>query len=66
MNKDLELLSVYNKAQLSTHDLSFNGIACPKCKKELHDAANCAIPRSNPQQLEVECSFCGFKGTRVL
>jgi uncharacterized protein with PIN domain len=38
-----------------------NGIACPKCNKELSDVSNWVL-LSWPTQKEVICESCGHKG----
>jgi hypothetical protein len=40
-----------------------NGIACPKCGKELYDNYNGFVYTSNPPQVGISC-VCGFTGTR--
>lgn len=42
-----------------------NGIACPKCGKELCDDAQ-SLLCSNPPQLRVMCPACGYRSTRLV
>lgn len=42
-----------------------NGIACPKCGKELMDS-DLMILISMPPQKNTHCPECGFKGYRVV
>jgi hypothetical protein len=43
----------------------WNGIACPKCGKEMFDVDPDYILCSMPPQVEVGCA-CGFRGTRFV
>lgn len=43
-----------------------NGIACPKCEKELVDSAPMFTLTSSPPQKAVACPSCGFTGYRRL
>jgi len=42
-----------------------NGIACPKCGKELWDSNPMCVLTSNPPQKNVHCPSCGYRGYRV-
>jgi len=42
-----------------------NGIACPKCGKELLDSNHSMTLTSNPPQKNVHCAACGYAGYRV-
>ena len=42
-----------------------NGIACPKCGKELWDSSPSITLTSNPPKKNVHCPACGFKGYRI-
>ncbi len=42
-----------------------NGIACPKCGKELLDLTPNMILTSMPPQKTIICRKCGYKGTRL-
>ena len=53
----------YRKHQLEAPAL--NGIACPKCGKELYDSAPGIRLASNPPQMKVSCLACGYRGYRV-
>lgn len=41
-----------------------NGIACPKCGKELFDSNPHVQLDSNPPQMGVHCE-CGYRGYRI-
>jgi RNase P subunit RPR2 len=41
-----------------------NGIACPKCDKELVDTNPNEVLLSYPAQMRVACLACGWTGTR--
>lgn len=41
-----------------------NGIACPTCGKELIDSQPLMTLSSHPPQKHVQCTACGFAGTR--
>lgn len=42
-----------------------NGIACPKCGKELMDSDPSITLTSCPPQKNIHCKGCGYKGYRV-
>lgn len=42
-----------------------NGIACPKCGKELTDINPLVLLLSHPPQKDVYCINCGYKGFRI-
>lgn len=42
-----------------------NGIACPKCNKELWDSCPTVTLSSNPPQKNIHCPACGFIGFRL-
>jgi len=43
-----------------------NGIACPKCGKELFDTDPLITLMSSPPQKDVHCNYCDYKGTRYI
>ena len=45
--------------------LNKNGIACPKCWKELLDGSPAVILTSHPPQKNIHCNACGYKGFRI-
>jgi len=43
-----------------------NGVACPKCSKELNDLhPNLILKDRHPPMKEVHCKHCGWKGERL-
>lgn len=42
-----------------------NGIACPKCEKELLDTCPGIMLASNPPRKYVHCPACGYRGYRL-
>lgn len=42
-----------------------NGIACPKCGKELWDSSPNVTLTSSPPQKNVHCPACGYHGYRI-
>lgn len=42
-----------------------NGIACPKCGFELYDSSPNMTLTSDPPQMNVACTNCEWRGTRV-
>jgi DNA-directed RNA polymerase subunit RPC12/RpoP len=42
-----------------------NGIACPKCGKELWDTNPNMILTSSPPQKDIHCLACGYSGYRL-
>lgn len=42
-----------------------NGIACPKCHRELVDSAPDKLLMSDPPKKNVSCPICGYVGYRV-
>lgn len=55
------------KRQSGMNDNSpaFNGIACPKCGKELLDTNPMITLTSNPAQKNINCSKCDYVGYRI-
>jgi len=43
-----------------------NGIACPKCDKELWDSNPMLTLTSDPPQKNVHCPSCGYAGYRIV
>ena len=41
-----------------------NGIACPKCGKELLDTNPTQVLLTSPVQYRIHCSACDYTGTR--
>lgn len=41
-----------------------NGIACPKCGKELLDTNPSCVLLTAPPQFRIHCSACDYTGTR--
>lgn len=48
-----------------SNDPQPNGIACPKCSKELVDSRPNVTLTSYPAQKNVHCPACGYVGYRV-
>ena len=44
----------------------YNGIECPKCKKELLDSENGRIYYSMPAQKDIFCENCDYMGKRYI
>lgn len=71
MTKRLLTLEEHNAAiSECVHDYSVNlpmknGIACPKCGKELYDSAPAMLLASNPPKKSVHCGACGYRGMRL-
>ena len=71
MSKNLKNLDEYN-AQQSTFHMNLysnkpelNGIACPKCGKELYDSNPMITLTSMPPEKNVHCSKCDYVGYRI-
>lgn len=70
--KPLMSLEQFNQQKLDEHQSQLeqiskpqkNGIACPKCHKELTDTCPDVLLASNPPQKYVHCDACGFHGYR--
>jgi hypothetical protein len=64
----LQSLDDYNKDRLDAFKLTEkphpNGIACPKCGKELLDSNSSVCLTSWPPQYSTHCPACGYTGTR--
>jgi hypothetical protein len=64
----LQSLDDYNKDRLDAFKLTEkphpNGIACPKCGKELLDSNPSFCLTSWPPQYSTHCPACGYTGTR--
>jgi hypothetical protein len=41
-----------------------NGIACPKCNKELSDANDGIVLYSDPLKINILCEYCDYTGYR--
>ncbi len=69
--KQLKNLQTHNKqAAIIQHKLNdsspiLNGIACPKCGKELLDSNPMITLTSDPAQKNVHCSKCDYVGYRI-
>lgn len=69
----METLDEYNNRRRADHDAMRramsnakpNGIACPKCGKELFDSNPFETLMSDPPQKRVHCG-CGYGGNRVV
>jgi hypothetical protein len=64
----LQSLEDYNKETKQIRSLyvdypRLNGLACPKCGRELYDS-NGMVLTSNPPQKQVHCN-CGFVGYKL-
>lgn len=71
MKKPLETLDDFNYRRKVEHGVMVekkpqsNGIACPRCGRELYDTHPNTILLSYPPQKEVHCVGCGFEGLRI-
>lgn len=68
----MKTLDQHNKERMEAHSIYMelqkphpNGIACPKCGKELWDSAPTITLTSNPPQKNVHCPACGYTGYRL-
>lgn len=68
----MKSLEEFNEEQRKRHEEADesnkphpNGIACPKCGKELWDSNPSMTLTSNPPQKNVHCPACGYHGYRV-
>lgn len=63
-------LEEYNAARRANYSSlvppSKNGIACPKCGKELVDSEPHITLTSNPPQTRIACESCDYSGYRVV
>jgi len=50
---------------LELNDPHPNGIACPKCGKEMFDIEPKMILTSDPPKKEIKCPWCGYSGYRL-
>ena len=71
MSKKLKDLNEHN-AQASSMQWEMNytsprlnGIACPKCGKEMYDSNPMVMLTSMPAQKNVHCSKCDYVGYRI-
>ncbi len=66
----MKTLSEHNeerKKQLIDESLPHgNGIACPRCGKELFDKLPMLVLTSSPPQRAVHCRSCGYSDYRIL
>lgn len=70
--KKLKSLSEHNASSWAIYSIDYNkparnGIACPKCGKELYDSSPMVTLTSNPPQKNVACmsETCGYVGYRI-
>ena len=70
--KKLKSLEKYNKDQYKFYQemekLSEprpNGLACPKCGKELWDSNPTMVLTSSPPQKNIHCPKCGYRGYAI-
>lgn len=68
----MKTLEQHNAERMETHlalqdalNPHPNGIACPKCSKELWDSCPGMVLTSNPPQKNVHCPACGHVGYRL-
>lgn len=68
----MKTLEEHNKERWKQHERAeqamqphANGIACPKCGKELWDTDPCLTLVSKPPQKNVHCPSCGHRGYRL-
>lgn len=68
---ELKSLEEYNDETMQKHEEMrklnephANGLACPKCGKELWDSNPCLVLTRYPAKKDVHCPECGFKGCR--
>ncbi len=54
-----------NRRVQTTPEICWNGIACPKCGKEMFDSTPSCVLCCNPPRMGVACA-CGFHGTRLV
>lgn len=67
IGKKLITLENHNKIMYSKlKDSKYNGIECPRCKKELLDTEPNEILTCYPPKTKVHCNECGYKGLRVV
>ena len=69
MSKKLEPLGDYNARRRESYGPRPempNGIACPNCGEELHDANPGVTLASYPPKTKVECRGCVFRGYRIV
>lgn len=72
MKKKLKSLAKHNENSLSNVNLYYgntpqlNGIACPKCGKELYDTTPMITLTSFPAQKNLHCSKCDYVGYRFV
>lgn len=63
--KDLDEFNVQRRRMYTNNPPQPNGIACPKCGKELIDSNPKVTLTSNPPQKNVDCPWCGYRGHRI-
>lgn len=70
--KTLKTLAQHNAERLEieqsfrhANDPRPNGIACPRCGKELWDSCPMITLTSHPAQKNVHCPDCGHRGYRL-
>ena len=54
----------HRRHRLAT-ELHANGIACPKCGKELWDSQPMMLLTSYPPQRDIRCPVCNYRGYRL-
>jgi len=70
MSKELTPLDEWNniarKNYFNEYNPRPNGIACPKCGKELVDVEPNTMLTSWPPQLRIACQHCRYTGYRIV
>jgi len=54
-----------NRRVQATPEICWNGIACPKCGKEMFDSEPSFVLAVMPPRMGVAC-VCGYHGTRLV
>jgi DNA-directed RNA polymerase subunit M/transcription elongation factor TFIIS len=68
MAKPLKPLASFNaerRALIHKPQAEKNGIECPQCGEELFDTDSSVTLTTDPPQTRVNCTDCGFVGTRL-
>jgi len=70
--KKLKSLEQFNEERqarwrkaLELNDPHPNGIACPRCGKEMFDIEPTMMLTSYPPKMKVKCPWCGYIGYRL-
>lgn len=65
----MHTLDEFNKGRADLYEhldkSKLNGIACPKCGKELVDSCPSITLTSNPPKKHVRCPECKYNGYRI-